>query len=331
MPTENKPADPFQREDRYIVIKRSDLKKVPVSYRSSLVDPMFSLLCHLPRRECLVIESDWPEYEPYWHMIERRMTWQAEACDHEWTDDGEFLLVCTKCGTHENHDPKWRDMESAPRDGTLIRLLVNFDEHSTEDADEAPTIGANNFDNDGEDAWRFAGWCWTHDHFTQGVGTPVGWLPMIEARPSTAELDRVTAERDALQLRLNAADQQIDELTAIPQNGAESEPPTYKPGLYAVRHIDNWDGERDVALTFAQLDADGKWTDNETGDALLTYRGDKILRAWPLDCSDAPDTQIIGVPRDWLQDWALELVEAAQDGGQMSNQVEHLLEIHSKP
>jgi hypothetical protein len=66
----------FQREDRYIVIKRSDLKKVPVSYRSSLVDPMFSLLSHLPRRECLVIESDWPEYESYWQMIERRMTGQ---------------------------------------------------------------------------------------------------------------------------------------------------------------------------------------------------------------------------------------------------------------
>ncbi|SDB54121.1 hypothetical protein [Pseudomonas sp. NFACC13-1] len=66
----------FKREDRYIVIKRSDLKKVPVSYRSSLVEPMFSLLSHLPRRECLVIESDWPEYESYWQMIERRMTGQ---------------------------------------------------------------------------------------------------------------------------------------------------------------------------------------------------------------------------------------------------------------
>lgn len=66
----------FQREDRYIVIKRNDLKNVPVSYRSSLVDPVFSLLSHLPRRECLVIESDWPEYESYWQMIERRMTGQ---------------------------------------------------------------------------------------------------------------------------------------------------------------------------------------------------------------------------------------------------------------
>lgn len=120
-------------------------------------------------------------------------------------------------------------------------------------------------------------------------------------------------------------------LFASAEPAMESKPPAYKPGLYAVRHIDNWDGEREVVLTFALLDADGKWTDKETGAPLLTYKGDKVLRAWPLDCSDAPDTQIIGVPRNWLEDWALELVEAAQDGGQMSNQVEHLLEIHAKP
>jgi hypothetical protein len=64
----------FQREDRYIVIKRSDLKKVPVAYRSHLVDPMFSLLSHLPRREFVVVESDWPEFEPVWRMIEARVT-----------------------------------------------------------------------------------------------------------------------------------------------------------------------------------------------------------------------------------------------------------------
>lgn len=64
----------FQRENRYIVIKRSDLKRVPVSYREHLVSPMLSLLAHLPNRECLVIESDWPEYEPTWSAIEARMT-----------------------------------------------------------------------------------------------------------------------------------------------------------------------------------------------------------------------------------------------------------------
>ncbi len=72
-----KPVGEFQREDRYIVIKRSDLKKVPVSYRSHLIDPMFALLAHLPNRECLVIESDWPEYEPAWKAIEARMSGAA--------------------------------------------------------------------------------------------------------------------------------------------------------------------------------------------------------------------------------------------------------------
>lgn len=102
------------------------------------------------------------------------------ACAHDWLDDGEYLIVCTKCGAQENYDPCWRDMASAPTDGTMVRLLVEFEEHSTEDADQAATIGANNFENDDEDVWRFAGWCWSHDHFTEGKGIPVGWLPMLD-------------------------------------------------------------------------------------------------------------------------------------------------------
>ncbi|WFS20584.1 hypothetical protein P9K38_09705 [Pseudomonas sp. 905_Psudmo1] len=104
----------------------------------------------------------------------------AAPCNHEWTDDGQHLLVCTACGAQEDHDPRWRDMATAPRDGTMVRLLVEFTEHATEDADQAPTIGANNFENDGEDRWQFAGWCWSHDHFTQGQGEPIGWLPMLD-------------------------------------------------------------------------------------------------------------------------------------------------------
>lgn len=104
------------------------------------------------------------------------------VCAHEWTDDGEFMLVCTACGAQENHDPKWRDMATAPRDGTLIRLLVEFTEHATEDSEAmpSPTIGANSFDHTGEDVWQFAGWSWEQDCFTQGEGEPVGWLPLLD-------------------------------------------------------------------------------------------------------------------------------------------------------
>ncbi|WP_219915023.1 Arc family DNA-binding protein [Pseudomonas protegens] len=117
----------------------------------------------------------------------------TKPCEHKWTDDGEFLLVCTACGAQEDHNPGWRDMESAPRDGTMLRLLVEFEEHSTEDEGQAPTIGANNFDNDEIDEWKFAGWCWTHDHFVEGKGTPVGWLPMLDSK-ATEPAPRV--ERD---------------------------------------------------------------------------------------------------------------------------------------
>jgi len=80
-----------------------------------------------------------------------------------------------------------RPMDTAPRDGTMVRLLVQFTEHATEDTTgPAWTIGANNGEHDGGDLWCFAGWCWTHDHFTEGKGTPVGWLPLIDDQRDAA-------------------------------------------------------------------------------------------------------------------------------------------------
>ncbi|MDG3721568.1 hypothetical protein L5B98_05780 [Pseudomonas aeruginosa] len=64
----------FKRENRYIVIKRKDLALVPVAYRRSLVEPLGSLMSHIPHREYVVVESDWPEYETVWRMIEARVT-----------------------------------------------------------------------------------------------------------------------------------------------------------------------------------------------------------------------------------------------------------------
>lgn len=73
------------------------------------------------------------------------------------------------------------DLKDAPRDGRMTWLLVDYSaedaHHPLADASRAWTIGFNNCDNDGEDAWRFAGWCWQQDHFTQGHGEVVAWLP----------------------------------------------------------------------------------------------------------------------------------------------------------
>ncbi|MBB1060375.1 hypothetical protein [Marilutibacter spongiae] len=85
----------------------------------------------------------------------------------------------------------WRSMSTAPKDGTMIRLLVDFTDHATEDSPEpSPTIGACTDDNTGEnEGWKFAGWCWSHDHFIEGKGTPVGWLPMLDAHPAPVVVD----------------------------------------------------------------------------------------------------------------------------------------------
>lgn len=79
----------------------------------------------------------------------------------------------------------WQPMETAPKDGTLLRLLVKFEDHPIDDgAGPFATVGTNYRDNTGEDAWQIVGWCWEQDRFIDGVGTPVGWLPMLTAAPT---------------------------------------------------------------------------------------------------------------------------------------------------
>lgn len=69
----------FIREDRYVVVKRSDIDKA-----SAPAAKAFSAACRslhdsmlkngAPARSFLVIESDWPEYEVAYQMIEARMS-----------------------------------------------------------------------------------------------------------------------------------------------------------------------------------------------------------------------------------------------------------------
>lgn len=71
----------FKREDRYIVIKRSDFERLRGGQTEGLRQQLAKVSPLLPNREFLVIESDWPEYAPTWAAIERRVTGQPSLVD----------------------------------------------------------------------------------------------------------------------------------------------------------------------------------------------------------------------------------------------------------
>lgn len=69
----------MQREHRYLVLKYKDvLKHLNETEQRSLIELSKKVDAGRRRRrkgpiECVVVESDWPEYEPTWAAIEKRM------------------------------------------------------------------------------------------------------------------------------------------------------------------------------------------------------------------------------------------------------------------
>ncbi len=83
-------------------------------------------------------------------------------------------------------------METAPKDGTMLRLLVQFENCSFDDSNLPCWVcGFNLADNTGEDKWQFPGWSWTHDYILDGSddGKPVGWLPMLGTAAPVQQVD----------------------------------------------------------------------------------------------------------------------------------------------
>lgn len=78
----------FNREDRYIVIKRNDLERLRGGQTEGLRLQLTKVSPLLPKREFLVIESDWPEFEPAYQMIEARMTGKPNATQEAWEAAG---------------------------------------------------------------------------------------------------------------------------------------------------------------------------------------------------------------------------------------------------
>jgi hypothetical protein len=68
----------FKREERYIVFKLSKLHTDEL-VRAKQLKTLKNAFVEDARVDCVVIESDWPEYEPVWAMIEARVTGQTPA------------------------------------------------------------------------------------------------------------------------------------------------------------------------------------------------------------------------------------------------------------
>ena len=62
----------FKREERYIVIKRKNLSEKEEFAIRALLEGL-----DVGTVECVVVESDWPENEVVWKMIESRVTGQT--------------------------------------------------------------------------------------------------------------------------------------------------------------------------------------------------------------------------------------------------------------
>jgi hypothetical protein len=86
---------------------------------------------------------------------------------------------------------EWQDMVLAPKDGTMLRLLVVPDQEEFTAFDDSltpyETIGSNNLSDTHEDRWEFAGWDWQQDSFITGRGEVIGWMPFKAAVPSSLE------------------------------------------------------------------------------------------------------------------------------------------------
>lgn len=74
----------FKRENRYIVLKRSDIDRyLSMESKRELLE-----ICEQLQQgrlnddradlKCVIVESDWPEYEAVWDMIESRILCEKE-------------------------------------------------------------------------------------------------------------------------------------------------------------------------------------------------------------------------------------------------------------
>lgn len=97
----------------------------------------------------------------------------------------------------------WQDLKVAPRNGTMVWLLVDYGaygDHPLADARVAATLGLNFHDHQTEwpkDKWQYVGWNWEQDCFCNHESDS-GKLAVVTGwKPIGFDLDQTpTEERD---------------------------------------------------------------------------------------------------------------------------------------
>ena len=91
----------FKRENRYIVIKRSHVHPMK---EATLRQEMYEL--GISTVDCVVVEHDWPEYEPVWQMLENRVTGKPSPSRQpaQEVDPVEQMFEDWLAGTSESTD-----------------------------------------------------------------------------------------------------------------------------------------------------------------------------------------------------------------------------------
>ena len=111
-------SNEFKREDRYIVFKLSDVERYLTDADRSHLAMMKNEIdagrdcTNKPPFKGLIVESDWPEYEPTWRAIEARVA-GAQAQSAPSVPDATWLPVPDK---HPTFDPV--DLQLA--DGSVL-------------------------------------------------------------------------------------------------------------------------------------------------------------------------------------------------------------------
>ena len=140
----------------------------------------------------------WPDTSHAAGLLEDRQQRQIELSSNDafvsierWQSFGWLVYFKNHGGWYRADGGKlmgtpWKTMNLAPKDGTIVKLKIqdtkeSVAENRTEDSHIWTTIGMNNYDNDGEDHWEWAGWHWEQDHFTRGRGGKViAWAEFYE-------------------------------------------------------------------------------------------------------------------------------------------------------